>query len=59
MTLTKEQISKKVSDYLHFNGIELTSEQKERVQQNLIRYAHDEELFEGEMICDIRTLNDD
>lgn len=56
MTLTKEQITNKVTDYLHFNGIELSSEQKESIQNNLSRYANDEDQLEQEMICDIRTL---
>lgn len=55
MNMTNEKILKKVENYLHFNGIELTKEQKGQVVEYLESFKDDEENLHAEMVCEIRT----
>lgn len=54
--MTNEKILEKVENYLHFNGIELTKEQKQQTVQYLGKFKDDEENLHAEMVCEIRTL---
>ena len=57
--LSKEQIEKKIDDYLHFEGIGISSSQKSDLIEYLLRFKDDEDELYHEMVCEIRTLNGD
>ena len=54
--MANKKILEKVENYLHFNGIELTEEQKQQTVEYLESFKDDEENLDAEMVCEIRTL---
>lgn len=59
MEVTYAQMEKKVDDYINFNGMGFSDEQRQEMLDYLNGFRDNEENFETEMICEIRTMNGD
>lgn len=57
--VTKSEMVRRVDEYLHLNGIGFSSEQRREILNYLDGFRDDNDIFEDEMICEIRTMNGD
>lgn len=57
--ISKAEMERRVDEYINFNGMGFSGQQRQEILNHLDSFRDDNDIFENEMVCEVRTMNGD